>query len=169
MISNYPILLGSKMLRMNNYRDEDWLTFVDIPPEEKKNGEISIPFLLNLIHSFVEGKNVPGDASKALYLYQISEGFHTSDDYPISFNILEHKNVWIQCLKSYMNSERTEKSIENRDILLKKFYHILYQYHMIIEDTHWISDEARVNVQKIHDLEMPSSYFYELRELINSL
>jgi hypothetical protein len=40
---------------------------------------------------------------------------------------------------------------------------------MIKENTHQISDEAKINVQKIHDLEMPSSYFYELRELINSL
>jgi hypothetical protein len=40
---------------------------------------------------------------------------------------------------------------------------------MIKENTHQISDEAKINVQKIHDLEMPSSYFYELKDLINSL
>jgi hypothetical protein len=56
-----------------------------------------------------------------------------------------------------------------KDILPKWFYHLAYQYNMIIEDTHWISDEAKVDVQKIHDFEMPSSYFYELREKINNL
>ena len=40
---------------------------------------------------------------------------------------------------------------------------------MIMENAHWISNEAKANVQKIHDLEMPSSYFYELRDLINNL
>ena len=40
---------------------------------------------------------------------------------------------------------------------------------MIKENTHWISEEAKAEVQKIHDLEVSSSYFYELRDLINSL
>jgi hypothetical protein len=40
---------------------------------------------------------------------------------------------------------------------------------MIKENTHWISEPAKELVQKIHDLEMPSSYFYELKDLINSL
>mgnify|MGYP006988383097 CR=1 FL=1 len=68
-----------------------------------------------------------------------------------------------------MNAEKTEEWAFKTNILPKQFYHILYQYYMIIENTHWISDSAKVDVQKIHDLEMPSSYFYELRDLINSL
>jgi hypothetical protein len=40
---------------------------------------------------------------------------------------------------------------------------------MITEDVHFISEAAMVDVQKIHDLEMPASYFYELKEMINSL
>jgi hypothetical protein len=54
-------------------------------------------------------------------------------------------------------------------MLPKQFYQLLYQYYMIKENTHWISEEAKAEVQKIHDLEMPSSYFEELRALINSL
>jgi hypothetical protein len=40
---------------------------------------------------------------------------------------------------------------------------------MISRNTHWISGLEKAVVQKIHDLEMPSSYFYELKELINTL
>jgi hypothetical protein len=40
---------------------------------------------------------------------------------------------------------------------------------MVLENAHFISDEAKVDVQKIHDLEMPSNYFYELRDKINRL
>ena len=40
---------------------------------------------------------------------------------------------------------------------------------MITEGVHFISEAAMVDVQKIHDLEMPSSYFYTIRDLINGL
>ena len=101
----------------------------------------------------------------------MSEGFHCNEsNFPIKFNILQHKDRWIACLKSYMNLERTEKLVlQEKRGLSKKFYHILYQYYMIKENTHFISEEAKNHVQKIHDLNMPSSYFYELKELINQL
>ena len=75
----------------------------------------------------------------------------------------------MQWLKAFINSPAAEKLAKKNEILSKPFYHILYQYYMIIENAHWISDEAKANVQKIHDLEVPSSYFYELRDLINNL
>lgn len=164
-------LFGSKMLRLNNCRDEDWVTFTDTP-----NGTPSPPNFHRItfekfrIKTFVEGRNSPSDSGKAWVLYQLSREFQNDADYPFNdFSILEHKPVWIEHLKNYMNLDSTEQNAIKRDILPKKFYHLLYQYNMIIEDTVWISDEARVNVQKIHDLEMPSSYFYELRDLINGL
>ena len=164
-------LFGSKMLRLDNFRDEDWRSFVMLNASDiTEKGCMSLPFEMQVIDGFIHGKNVPGDAYKALYFYQISSDFHADEEeYPLNFNILDYKPFLIDCLKSYMALDRTETISQKREILPKTFYHILYQYNMIIEDTHWISDEARVNVQKIHDLEMPASYFYELRGLINSL
>ena len=164
-------LFGSKMLRLNNCRDEDWLTFVDKRASEiTERGQRSVPFYKTIVNNFVNGRNAEADPFKALYIYQMSAPFHNDNDYPFNdFNILEHKTVWINCLKSYMNSEEIEQKAIAEGILPKVFYHILYQYNMINEDTVWISDEAKVNVQKIHDLEMSSSYFYELRDLINGL
>jgi hypothetical protein len=104
------------------------------------------------------------------FIYQISVGFHDDENYPFKdFNILEHKEVWIKWLKAYMNDKDTEEWALKNDILPKQFYHILYQYNMIKENVHFISDEAKVDVQKIHDLEMPKEYFYELRDKIDSL
>ena len=165
------ILLGSKMLRLNNARDEDWLEFVD-----KKQSEIteickqrSIPAFRNILARFCEGKYSRYKATPQIIctLYQLSRGFHNEDYLFGEFDIFEHKPEWIACLKRYVN-ENEEYAIKS-DILPKDFYHILYQHHMIVEGEHWISDAAKVNVQKIHDLEMPSSYFYSLRDLINSL
>lgn len=171
MNCQYRYLFGSKMLKLDNPRDEDWLTLVNIPRRQPRaKDERRIDFLEFRIKTFVEGKNVPSDADKAWVFYQLSCGFHNDANYPFNnFNILEHKEVWIAHLKNYMNLPETEQNAINKDILPKKFYHILYQYFMITEDVHFISDEAKVNVQKIHDLVMPSSYFYELRDLINSL
>jgi hypothetical protein len=82
---------------------------------------------------------------------------------------MEHKEVWIKWLKAYMNDANVEQKTMGGTTLPKTFYHILYQYHMIQENTHFISDEEKVDVQKIHDFEMPSNYFYTLRNLINNL
>ena len=159
------------MLKLNNCRDEDWYSFVNQSALAiKDSGTKSINAMTRMINHFAMGKNQPYDTIKALVLYQVSAPFHDDAEYPFSFfNIFNHKTVWINHLKNYINLDKTEAWANKYDVLPKRFYHLLYQYHMIKEDAHWISDEAKVNVQKIHDLEMPSSYFYELRDLINSL
>ena len=164
-------LFGSKMLKLENAHDEDWLIFVDCKGKEAAAmGCRSIPLYKAVIGHFNKGKNIKRDYHKAVILYQLSVGFINDADYPFKdFNILEHKEVWNKWLKAYINHAETESLATKTDTLPKQFYHLLYQYHMIIENIHFISDEAKVNVQKIHDLEMPSSYFYELRDLINSL
>lgn len=165
-------LFGSKMLKLNNNRDEDWQTFVIDHPEgqERQRGVRSIKFFNVLISHFTKGINRPEDFYKSCFLYQLSTGFHEEENYPFKhFNILEHKEVWINQLKGWINLPETEERALSRDTLPKTFYHILYQYNMILENTHFISEEAKVDVQKIHDFEMPTSYFYELRDMINSL
>jgi predicted DNA-binding protein (MmcQ/YjbR family) len=166
----HKCLLGSKMLKLNN-RDEDWVIFVDENAKiTREKGCKSIPFYKAMHDSFIRGTYIQQDPYNALFIYQMSAKFHEEEDYPFNdFNILEHKEVWIKWLKAYMNDEMVEQKAISQDILRKQFYNILYQYHMIKENTHWISEEARVDVQKIHDLEMPSSYFYILKDLINSL
>lgn len=167
----YQCLMGSKMLGLKNTRDEDWITFADCSTEEGRNISCkSIDFVNLLIKSFIDAKNVKYSFYHAVYLYQLSSDFINETEYPFNyFNVLEYKKQWIQWLKAFINSKAAKKYAEKDEYLPKYFYHILYQYHMIIENIHWISSEAKANVQKIHDLEMPSSYFYELRDLINSL
>lgn len=164
-------LFGSKMLGLDNCRDEDWLTFVeDYSSGERKAGERSLKYYKKIVERFTQGKNRSGDFFKSCLLYQTSCGFFDDETYPFNdFNILEHKAVWIKQLKGYMDLDATETDAKQCETLPKYFYHILYQYYMITENTHRISDGAKANVQKIHDLEMPSSYFYELRDLINGL
>ena len=162
------ILFGSKMLKLNNPRDEDWKEYKDNPI---KGIDPCIEVEKKFVKSFVEGRNLKQDVFKARTLYQMSCGFHEHvPDYPFAeFNILSHRRVWIAHLKQYLNLPELEQKAISENKLYKRFYHFAYQYYMIKENTHWISEEGLAIVQKIHDLEMPSSYFYELRDLINSL
>lgn len=166
----YKCLYGSKMLKLNNYSDEDWAILVD-NSRRYINGmpTMNYPFYNRLVGSFTKGRNADGDPYKALFLYQMSKGFHEDPNYPFDFNVLEYKPILAKCLQTYINLPRVEQGAKKTPKLSKKFYHLLYQYYMLTEDTHFISAEAKAQVQKIHDLETPSSYFYELRELINGL
>ena len=167
----YKCLFGSKLLKLNNPRDDDWAVFVNKKASEiNEKGYRSIPFHNNLLNYFMTGKNLKGDAFSSLALYQLSSPFFDDTNYPFNFfNILDHKRVWISQLKNYINLDKIEAWATNTEVLPKRFYHLLYQYYMIVENVHWISDSAKADVQKIHDLEVPASYFYELRNLINSL
>lgn len=166
----YKCLFGSKCLGLCNCSDEDWAIITD-KSIKYIDGIVTINYPLHnrIIQNFINGRNAEGDAYKALFLYQLSKGFHSDPEYPFDFNILEYKERWKECLKSYINLPRVEDNAISGEVLSKKYYHLLYQYYMITENAHIISEEAKVNVQKIKDLDMPSSYFYELRDLINNL
>lgn len=153
-------LVGSHLLKLDNCRDEDW---VDLSGDDYKIRN-------KIITNFCVGKNTPGDAFKGRILYQLSNGFYIENaDYPFkNFNIFDYKEIWINCIKTCFNNYDVDKVI-SQEILPKHFYHFLYQYYMIKENTHYISDGAKTEVQKIHDLKESSSYFHKLRELINGL
>lgn len=164
-------LLGSAMLGLKNNRDEDWVEFVDkMGKEINIQGQRSIPYNQFSIKYFISGEHLKANEYNAIYLYQLSNGFMHGEDYPFeSFNILDHKEIWVKWLQHYLNSDKIEQMAIKKDVLPKHFYHILYQYYMIKENMHWISEESKEEVQKIHDLDIPSTYFYTLKELINSL
>lgn len=167
----YKYLLGSQMLGLANCHDEDWVTFIDDTTAAARAEHCqSIPFYKVLIRHFKTNDKIKPDYYQALFMYQLSEGFHNSEEYIFKdFNILEHVETWKLWLKAYVNSKAIEEQVKKDSRIIKWCYHLLYQYYMIKENTHWISEEAKAEVQKIHDLEVPSSYFYELQDLINSL
>jgi hypothetical protein len=158
------------MLKLDNCSDEDWVVFVDDSrPYVGKIATRSYPFYSRLVDNFKKGRNADGDPYKALFLYQMSKGFHEDSEYPFDFDILQYKDIWAKCLKTYINKPEVEQSALKSGSLPKKFYHLLYQFVMITENTHFISDREKAIVQKIHDHQMPSDYFYVLKNLINDL
>lgn len=145
------------MLKLKNCKDIDYI------PNSK------IPSITAILNEYTQGNNHPLDAYKTLYLYQLSNGFHNEESYDFKdFNIFNYKTIWIQQLQNHFAILNLQQ-IAQLQVLPKFFYHYLYQYYMIIENTHYISNGAKEPVQKIHDLQMPGEYVYELSNLIYSL
>ena len=153
-------LVGSQMLKLANFRDSDLIEL----------GDYSKAFIVKALPNFIAKNICPGDAFFGRHLFQYSNEFHIGHkEYPYKdFNIFDYKETWISCLKSYIAFLDLNLN-KNTTHLPKHLWNALYQYYMIKENTHWISEEAKAEVQKIHDLEMPTSYFEELKALINSL
>ena len=145
------------MLNLSNCRDKDHLVTANMS---------RLPGYIKL---FTAGHINPADSYRPTYLYQLSNKYHLESDYPFSdFDIFDYKDVWINCLKSYINNLNIIY-ISKLKTLPKHYYHFVYQYYMIKENQHYISEEAKAEVQKIHDLEVPGSYIYKIKELIDSL
>lgn len=155
-------LIGSKLLLLDNCRDEDWITLSE--------GSKKLRIHEKMIENFMKGKNYPGDSYKGRVLYQLSNGFYAdSAEAPFPhFNILEHKENWIQCIKSRFAFYDID-TIAQLEILPKYFYHFIYQYYMIKENTHYISEEGKSIVQKVHDLEKPGYFIYIINDMIKEL
>ena len=158
----YSCLVGSKLLDLNNPSDTDILVIADRGLNSTfrtYNGR-----LLNFAHH----PRYSQDLFVGQYIYQYSQGFHPDEEYPFKwFNIFDHKERWLASLKNSLDKQMLSLNLD--EALPKHFYHYLYQYYMIVENTHRISAEALAEVQKIHDLQVKGDYVYHLKELIDSL
>jgi hypothetical protein len=149
------ILVGSSLLQLDNCRD---INKIEVMGHH-----------YNIIKQFKLGAISTRDFYAAWGLFQLSNGFHDELDYPFAdFDIFNYKEIWIKCLVTYFKSLNITK-IAQQYVLPKYYYQYLYQYYMIKENQHYISAEAKAEVQKIHDLEVPGSYIYRIKELIDSL
>lgn len=167
---NYTILIGSKCLKIPNARDVDTLTVNLISTRSNPGEYIAKKHLDENISMFCKCTADTYNPFSACVLYMLSNGFHESElNYPFRyFNLLNHPDAILHSIQTYLNNYNVVE-LEKNSYLPKQFYHIVYQYYMILENTHWISDEGREIVQKIHDFQMPASYFYELKDLVNNL
>lgn len=171
MATKFVCLFGSQLLKLDNCRDEDWCEYADVAQtaEVSSNSPRSIQATKDFLENFKRGAVPAGDNYSTLMVYQFSDYWH-KEEYPFAgFNIFEHQKEWIRHLKGFMNDENIERNALKKEKLQKEFYHIVYQYYMIKEQQFDISKEGRLLVQKIHDLEMPSLFFYELKKQINQL
>ena len=168
-------LFGSRLLKLDNCRDYDYVHF-DTDEVVRIEGEHHINH--NSYHVESVFRNIRDSKTKLLsnnfiiinYFYQFSKCFHPEPDYPLQCDIRNIKEGWITLLKRHINDSEAEKRYtENTDILRKNFYHIAYQYFMIVDNAIYLEGEHKQIVQKIHDKEMPVAYFQELKQLINAL
>ena len=172
---NDTYLVGSRLLMLDNCRDTDYIYFDGI---KQSSGNNCCYIKMNLPHVELILSQM-GNPAKTLrsfnfpvcnYYYQFSSCFQP-DDFPIKWDIRDNKEAWKTLLKQHISNQKAvDKYINPSEGLCKKpLYNIAYQYFMIVDDAVWLSGEHKQIVQKIHDLEMPSDYFYELKEKILAL
>jgi hypothetical protein len=167
-------LIGSKILGLNNNKDIDYLIISEEYDYKRipENGE-------DIVHRSVEHINkylnydVPYKRNCPLLLfnYQLD---HTiiGQDFPIYFDILEHKHNVVELLKyiKQNNEYNFNKRITfNKLYCCKNLYHLAYNLFILQNNSTQLTEEQKEIVQKIHDGLMPISYIDEMSKMIESL
>ena len=171
-------LVGSKLLKINNNRDVDYLNLVKSATTEelklrKENGaeihtrteemerrtlNFELPFTYQAIHWYI-------------VTYQLDKSI-IGQDFPIKHSVLEKRDKYIEMLNWIVDNQALNfKKNEwlNRGNCSKIIYHIEYIVFILENNSTVLTDEQKVIVQKIHDTQMPQDYLDELAERIRNL
>lgn len=170
-------VVGSSLLNLKNCHDVDRIYFADspVPTLPTQTGDYfckNLDFIKLILAKSDHPEKFAKDFNRPVcgHFFQYSRGFHPEPEYPIEWDIMEHKQGWKQILKNHITHEEAEEYyILENGICRKTLYNIAYQYYMLLDDTIWVTGEHLDIVQKIHDRQMPAEYFYELREQILAL
>lgn len=169
-------IVGSKMLGLENCHDVDRIYFGDASPNSMGEDHIviaNVALIKSILLKFDDPNRFSEDFNRPIcvHYFQLSKCFHPEDDYPIDYDIRDHKDGWKQILKNHITHEEAEKYyiLSDSGICRKNLYNIAYQYYMLLDDVVWVTGEHLEIIQKIHDLQMPAEYFYKLREQILAL
>jgi hypothetical protein len=170
---NKTYLVGSKLLRLDNCGDTDYVYFdkgLDFSPAPNYHyiqySAKELDFILKLF------KSRPNNCLDFIsYLFQFSSCFHPESDYPVTWNVFEDKKAWVKALNVLMTDKGSYEKFIDADagVLKKEFYNVAYQYYMIIESSPWLSKHNLDIVQKIHDRKMDINYFNFLKKKIAEL
>lgn len=174
MISGYTV--GSQMLGLSGCNDLDLIYFGEAPHRSVGSDHfiiMDLDQLKDVLLKFDEPNRFVRHFNRPIcgYYYQYSKCFHPEADYPINWDVRDHKEGWKQLLKNHMTHKEAESYyiLQDSGVCRKTLYNIAYQYYMLLDNVVWVTGEHLEIIQKIHDLQMPAEYFYKLREQILAL
>ena len=175
-IENNSYIVGSKMLGLSNCGDTDIVCYGNPGVKHTEGTQFiykDLDALKLFLSKFDDPDSLAGHFNRPFcgHFYQHSKCFHPDvENYPIDWDVREHKEGWKKILKNHITHEEAEGYyILKEGVCRKTLYNIAYQYYMILRDTVWLNEEDLAIVQKIHDLQMPAEYFYILRDQILAL
>lgn len=168
----YPI--GSAMLKLNNIRDKDYLTFDE--PGQKIRVENNIIFDIHSVNKeffeqavFFNTTQLEKDSQHFEYqqfiAYQLDYSINNGTPYP-QYNILEYKKPLYNLMSKYILNGLPPFSsgfLEKPGVCDKKLYHIAYNIYILLNNSTILTKEQRENIQKIHDRMMPITFLTELK------
>lgn len=160
--------IGSKILGLNNARDNDYLAVVEdtnyynrIVTSEYELKEISQDLLL---------KNLNFETRFAIYNYQYDKQI-IGNEFPIEYHLMEHRKQLIEFISNVINNKEmnfNKRITVNNGCCSKLIYHVAWNIFALINNNVILTEEQKEIVQKIHDEEMPIKYLDTLTSLFRN-
>jgi len=174
--------LGSKLLNLDNTRDNDFVILVDGDRDtnyrSKEDGDC---FCMSkaYLDKFINFEEEFDYKTIAIYivLYQYDKDI-IGQNFPIEYHILDRKNDFIRLLKFIrenkllnLDTEIKISTKENRKFYIcsKIQYHIVYNLFIIKNNSVNLTAEQKAIIQKIHDRQMPAEYINTIIQEIDAL
>lgn len=172
MIPTY--IVGSRSLELENTHDLD--IFVVCPNEKIanlfKNNKDHIDLRITdeqCLYDVLRFKDF--NKEQTLFNYQLNGYTFNLNGETITYNILDYLND----LKSYLKYViTTDTFLSNINIVMsvripKVFYHLIYNYFIVINKSTKLTEKQKETIQKIHDHKMLKEEYIDLLNKIKEL
>lgn len=167
-------LIGSKLLNLKNPKDTDYLILSNHSEKLIQNGEeyfIRDRKIFDKILFFQEDPTLTKLSNYTLMLSNYQMDYRIiKQNFPIHYNILEHKKELIHFLDFIIIKKKFNFSYDfKQDVVHKRLYHFAYNLFILQNNNVELTKEQFNIVQKIHDGEMPISYLDEMKSLLEEI
>jgi hypothetical protein len=166
-------LIGSKLLGLDNNKDNDYLIISDEYDYKRKyeNGEdVLYRSTENMQKFMMFDVDMKTNAGLLLLNYQLDKNI-IGQNFPIEYNLLDYRSQLIELLNMIVEYKllNFSKRISSKGHCSKRLYHIAYNIFIIQNNSPIITEEQKAIIQKLHDRQMSITYIDELSEMIANL
>jgi hypothetical protein len=167
-------LIGSKLLGLNNNKDSDFLILSKEHDYKRvwENDEDVVYRSVEHINKFLTyDVDVQRHHPLLLFNYQLDHSI-IGQDFPVYFNILEHKDKVKELLHCVVDNRLynfNKRITLNKLYCCKNLYHFAYNLFILMNNSTQLTEEQKEIIQKIHDGLMPISYIDEMKTMLNNL
>lgn len=157
-------LIGSKLLGIKNTKDVDYLEIIEGSNTYYKKNDNGTDVFYSTIDKINKRLNfeVEDKFSLAfqLFNYQFDQTLRKHfgyDDFPIKYNILDHKKeleAFLKYIKDNKLFNYDTRIVGKNNHISKQIFHIAYNKLILLNNSPILTEEQQEFVQRIHDKEV---------------